>query len=435
MMPRILLTLLAPMWLLSLASESPLLFAQSTAPAPSSAKPSAARTKAKKKFKKKSGQVIAPQVQTIASDHFLLHTDLSEEASQELLVRLETMLELISKYWGRPNARPIEMYVVKDVSVWPSGTIPPPGLDAIRSGGGITINRTLQRIDPSGQKEIVAAEAVVYAVSDHGTPQHEAVHAYCAQTFGRTGPVWYAEGMAEMGKYWREQDASVNCGPEVVDYLKSQPPKPLAEITAAGQQTGDSWQNYAWRWALCQLLANNTNYAPRFRPLGLSLLTQQEASFEGVYGSMAEEIAFEYLFFLEHFDRGYRVDLCSWDWSAKFTTLKGAAGVQAKIDAGRGWQASRLSAVKSVTYEYSSMGRWRVDPEEDETTPQGAADGRGKLMGVLWDDYRLSKPFELGESGTWTAPQSGKLFLRCQDDWCDLADNRGTVTVKWKIVK
>jgi hypothetical protein len=327
------------------------------------------------------------------------------------------------------------MYVVRDLGVWPPGAIAPAGLDHIRTGGGVTISRTLHQIEANGQKNIVAAEAVVYATAEHGTPQHEAVHAYCAQTFGRTGPTWYAEGMADMGKYWSDKDASVNCDQEVVDYLKSQPPKELTEITATGQRTGDSWQNYAWRWALCHLLANNTNYAPRFRPLGLALLTNQETSFGEIYGSMAPEISFEYLFFLNHFDRGYRVDLCSWDWAAKFTALKSSGAVQAKIDAGHGWQASRLNAVKNVAYEFSATGKWKIDQDGEDISPDGAEDGRGKLVGILWNDYQLSEPFDFGESGTWTAPQSGKLFLRCQDGWCDLADNRGAVTVKWKVAK
>ena len=40
----------------------------------------------------------------------------------------------------------------------------------------------------------------MYACEDHAIVQHEAFHAFCAQTFGGLGPVWYAEGMAEMGQ-------------------------------------------------------------------------------------------------------------------------------------------------------------------------------------------------------------------------------------------
>jgi hypothetical protein len=404
------------------------------ASAKTSAKPKPAPRAKNAKAKKPAEKELAPGVRNYASDNFLVHTDLPEEEAEDLMERLENMLRLISTYWAKPNARTIEMFVVKDINVWPQGAIPQEGLDHITGGGGVTISQTMSRTNGlTGEKAIIAAEAVVYAVADRGTPQHEAVHAYCAQTFGRVGPTWYAEGMAEMGQYWKEKDPSVNCHDVVLKYLKSQQPKGLTEITSQNQRTGDSWQNYAWRWALCHLLANNPNYAPRFRPLGLALLTDQKTSFEDVYGEMAPEISFEYLFFLEHFDLGYRADLCGWDWKTKFTVLRGTTSVQAKIDAGHGWQASRLSAKAGVKYAFTASGAWKLKKDGDDIGPAGDSDGKGKLVGILFDDYKLSEPFDLGDSSGWTAPQDGKLFLRCQDGWCDLADNKGTITVKWKL--
>jgi hypothetical protein len=38
----------------------------------------------------------------------------------------------------------------------------------------------------------------------------------------------------------------------------------------------------------------------------------------------------------------------------------------------------------------------------------------------------------LGVDGTFTAPGDGKLYLRCQDAWNQLADNHGSVKVKIK---
>jgi hypothetical protein len=50
------------------------------------------------------------------------------------------------------------------------------------------------------------------------------------------------------------------------------------------------------------------------------------------------------------------------------------------------------------------------------------------------DNYRLGKPFGLGEYGRFTAPQSGQLYLRCQDEWNQLADNRGSISVDFRLV-
>ena len=360
--------------------------------------------------------------------NFAVRTDIPAEEAEELLRRLEKMLVLISKYWGRPNSQSIDMYVVRDVSKWPAGLLDDEGLQHIQAGGGVTLGQTQQN---SLTGQILASRAVVYAVADRGTPQHEAVHAYCMLNFGRTGPVWYAEGMAEMGQYWKDGDFAVHCHPEVLKYLKAEEPKPLTEITSLAQVTGDSWQNYAWRWALCHLLANNTNYAPRFHPLGMALLNNQRSSFEDVYGPMAKEISFEYLQFLKNFDQGYRADLCSWDWKAKFNGVL-TRPLNAKIKAAGGWQPSRLFVKKDMSYTYSTKGEWSLAKDGEKVTAAGATDGKGRLEAVIFHDYELSEPIELGEDGRFTAPVEGKLYLRCRDAWGELADNSGEITVKFE---
>ena len=374
-------------------------------------------------------------VRDYTSKNFLLHTDLSAEEAKELLARLETMLTGISSYFGKPNSQVIEMNVVKNQNNWPPGSIHPDAIASIEGNAGITLSMTLGQRNGLGQTRITAAKSIVWAVADRGTPQHEAVHAYCHQAFGRTGPTWYAEGMAELGQYWRDKDFSVHIHDGVLQYLQSEAPKELTEITAPGQRTGDSWQNYAWRWALCHLLEFNTNYRPRFKPLGLQLLNDQRTSFEDVYGLMAKEISFEYDFFLKHLDQGYRVDLCSWDWKTKFIRLKGTGSAQAKIEAARGWQCSRVLIKTGDKLTYSATGEWSLAKDGKKISADGGDDGKGKLVGILFLDYRLSEPFELGASGEWESPGDGNLFLRCRDDWNSIGDNGGSITVKFKVAE
>lgn len=372
-------------------------------------------------------------VATFSSKNFVVHTDLPAADAQDLLKRLETMLGLISKYWGRPLSGTIEMYVVKELRNWPGGSLPPEGLSAVESGGGVTVTVT-QTMSLGGA---FRAKSTVYATADRGTPQHEAVHAYCGQTFGRTGPLWYSEGMAEMGQYWRSDNSSVNAHDVVIEYLQSTDVKSLNEIVNGKEWSGDSWQNYAWRWALCHLLANNPNYAPRFRPLGLGLLTKQDVSFEQTYGDMAKEISFEYREFIRHLGRQYRVELCAWDWKAKFKPVKTSAVTTCKIDASKGWQPSRLTVTKGDEYEFSSSGTWTTSKERAPVSADGADDGAGRLVGVVLRDengeYALGEPFEMGTIGEFTAPADGDLYLRCQDKWIALADNKGSQTVKLKL--
>ena len=378
---------------------------------------------------------VTPGVRDYASKNFVLHTDLPPVEARELLTRLETMLVLVAKYFGKPNSQVIEMNVVKEQANWPPGSIDADAVASIESGGGITLSVTSFQRNGAGQRQVTGAKSVVWAVADRGTPQHEAVHAYCHQSFGRVGPTWYSEGMAELGQYWKEKEEAVNIHDGVLKYLKSQEPKELTEIVAVGQQTGDSWQNYSWRWALCHLLAANPNYAPRFKPLGLALLNDQQASFEAVYGPMAKEITFEYNFFLKHLDQGYRADLCSWDWKAKFQRLKGTGSVQVKIDAMRGWQPARVAVKAGDKLSITTTGEWGLVKSGKKLTADGDEEGQGKLVGILFEDYQLSEPFELGATCEWEAPGEGNLFLRCRDDWKSIADNSGSVTVKIKLAE
>ena len=430
-----------------------------------------AQTTAKSKAKK-SNAVQPAGPRDYRSANFLVHSDLPEDEANDLLKRLENMLALISKYWGRPNKQTIEMFVVRDLELWPADSLEPVGREMIQQKAGITmtsgsVNRQTGRL--------LAAKSRVYAIADRGVPQHEAVHAYCHQTFGHAGPTWYAEGMAEMGHCWRDGESRVHCLPIVVKYLRSSEPKPLSAIVNSRDQTGDSWQNYTWRWALCHLLANNPNYYDRFRPLGLGILTDQpDATFEQVYGSMSKEIAFEYLFFLEHFDLNYEVTLTAWDWKTKFRHALPKAPVVCVIEANRGWQASRLLVRKGEEIELTAEGSWTLAVGGPELSPFGvevpnqkpaaeksltskkAATTKrtaksealeelpsvmvdespfkpGQLVGVLFNDYELSEPFAIPTDWSFVAPGDGQLFLRCEDAWNRLADNKGKVHLKFKL--
>ncbi|MCA8983854.1 MAG: hypothetical protein KDA76_08850 [Planctomycetaceae bacterium] len=363
------------------------------------------------------------------SANFIVRTDLTAKEAQELLERLETMLGLISRYWGKKNAQVIEMYVVKNLANWPAGMLSPEGRESVASGGGVTSTqkRTLGRA--------WQAKSIVYAVADRGTPQHEAVHAYCAQTFGSTGPTWYSEGMAEVGQYWRgAEDKSVNCHDHVIAYLKSGEPKPLKDVVDLAQFTGDSWQNYAWRWSLCHLLGFNENYTARFKPLGLALMAEQQGvTFWTVYGTMAAEIEFEHRLFLQNLEPGYRVDLCSWDWKTKPQRVRGSRVLVSKVEAARGWQATRLEAQQGETYAYTAEGTWTLEKDAKPLSADGDESGKGRLLAVYFDDYSLSEPFELAAQGTFTATQDGQIFVRCREDWGSLADNSGALSLKFKL--
>ena len=373
------------------------------------------------------------------SAHFALHTDISDRQAQVLLAKLETMYELVSGYFKARPRHPIECYVVRDLKKWPTDQIPAPGRAKILEPAGVTLSRS-----SIVKGRIVGTQSIVYSCDDHGIAQHEAVHAFCAQAFGSTGPTWYSEGMAEMGQYWKKGNLAVDISPFVADYLATSKPQKLKEIVKLNQVTGDSWQNYSWRWALCYLLASNPNYSKRFKQLGLNLMKQDTDtrknpnkpldSFDNAFGPIADEISFEYDQFIENLGNGYRADLCVWDWKTKAKKLSGSRKVKIKVKAQAGWQATKAILAAGTSYQYEASGKWQFEPT-GEVDADGSPGGRGRLVGVIFKDYKLSEPFELGVKGEFNAYSDGQLYVRCQDDWTSLGDNDGVIELQMQQVR
>ena len=372
-----------------------------------------------------------PSVPRVArSAHFTLHTDISDRQAQVLLAKLETMYELVSGYYQARPKRTIECFVVRDLTQWPADQIPDRGRSKILEPAGVTIPSA-----PIANGRVVGpTTAIVYSCDNQGVAQHEAVHAFCAQTFGSTGPTWYSEGMAEMGQYWKKGNLAVDISPYVANYLATSKPQKLKEIVKLDQETGDSWQNYSWRWALCHLLASNPNYSKRFKQLGINLMKKREDSFNNAFGPIADEISFEYDQFIENFGNGYRADLCVWDWKTRAKKLAGSRKVKLKVKAKEGWQATKALVAAGNTYSYEATGDWQFEPT-GEVNADGSAGGQGRLVGVIFKDFKLGEPFELGVKGEFNAYSNGQLYVRCQDDWTSLSDNSGTIELQLNKTK
>ncbi|MGB1707211.1 MAG: hypothetical protein ACPHF4_05245 [Rubripirellula sp.] len=358
----------------------------------------------------------------IRSQHYAFMTDVSERQARIILDKLETMTMILSKYFGQLPSGIVEGFIVRDLSAWPDGLLKEPaGIAKIQNEAGICFNSSL------GNRH----RAVLYSCDDHGVIQHECTHGFCHLAFGSTGPTWLAEGLAEMGQYWKFDSKAVSINPRVIAYLQgSQHKRKLLEIAVPGRTDPGTWQDYAWRWALCHLLANNPNYSDRFKPLAIALMKNLEgATFEVVYGPMGQQLAFEYALFLDQLDNGYRADLCAWQWNRKFNPLAGKRRTQVQISALSGWQATGVQLEAGASYDLAALGNWKIAKDGGEYDADGDKVGRGQLIAVIFDSFKLSDPFPIGKSKSFVSPTQGKLFLRCQDDWNKLADNAGEVTV------
>lgn len=399
----------------------------------------------------------------LRSAHFALHTDLPRDAAQQTLARMETAIKAAEKHWQCPSRGQIACYVVDDLAHWPDSALPHP-LARIWVGGvgGATIAEFV------GTGRARRVRATVYAVPRRGVVEHEVIHAYCYQTFGEAGPEWYKEGMAQSVSFVGQEGNETGCPRELVHSLDKTSSASVKQVIQAGQFTGgisdafgtmladrrnqhahvplSDWtvqhaesiqrveQHYLRSWALCYMLLSNPNYSTRFRALGGSYVTHSGQSFEGIFASVSDELAFEYAFFLQHMDVGYRVDLCHWDWDKRFRLLdapelRGTASV--RIEAARGYQASGLTVVAGQSYAYASSGAWGTSRDTSTTCANGDAEGKGRIMAVVLDAFRLSEPFELGSTGTFQASCSGNLYLRCRDHWNQLHDNHGAIQIRF----
>lgn len=369
----------------------------------------------------------------IRSRHFRFITDISDRQAQIILDKLETMVSLLSSYFGRRPTGVVNGYIVRDLNNgWQGKLIGPKdqlaaGVAKIRARAGICFNLSL-----GSQRQ-----AVLYSCDDHGVIQHECTHGFCHMVFGSTGPTWLAEGVAELGQYWKKGQLEVDINPSVLTYLqRARPKRSLLEIAVPGRTPPGGWQDYAWRWALCHLLSNNPNYSSRFKPLAIALMEKRPGvTFAAVYGPMANEITFEYDQFLHNLTNGYRPDLCAWDWKTKFKPLTAQRPVTTiRIKAAAGWQASGLQLETGVSYTVKTVGQWKIAPGTIAYDGNGDNDGRGSLLGAIMTTsstgrYTLSSGLPFRSETSFTAPVDGKLFLRCRDDWGMLHDNDGEISV------
>lgn len=397
----------------------------------------------------------------LRNTHFVLHTDVPRPEAEAMLGRMEAALKAAAKYWQREPRNQIACYVVADLGRWPDSALPHP-LARIWIGGvgGATIS------EYTGAGRQTRIRATVYAVPRAGVVEHEVIHAYCYQAFGEAGPDWYKEGMAQLVAHGSDAGGATGCQAALVRPLAGGKSCSVQEIVQAGRFTvqmhdscgvmlakrsdqqrhvplsdwtaGDAElvraaeQHYIRSWALCHMLLHNPNYSAGFRALGVSYVTRGRDSFDSAFAPVAQEMTFEYSFFLAHLDVGYRVDLCRWDWDKRFLPLAAGQTLGVGVEAARGYQASGLTVVAGQGYQYSAVGAWGTSAAGPTTNADGDGQGAGRMEAVVMRDYGLDAPFELGVQGTFVAATSGNLFIRCRDAWNGLHDNHGSIHVRFQ---
>ena len=374
----------------------------------------------------------------LKSDHFILHTDASDHQSQMLLARLENMFTALSRYFSKRPSSPIQCYVVEDIEKW-ANKLPPVAAAKIDQRSGVTI---VTDGDPMTKGKV---SGIVYSCNDHRIVQHESVHAFCVQTFGGLGPVWYAEGIAEVGLYFKPDAEGSHKGlqidPVVIEYLRSTPAPTIAEIISDQQTTGDSWQQYAWRWAMCHFLSFNQNYRSRFRRMSVELMTDAALKksdqtlmksdptaakhFDHTFVRMRAEMDFEFAQFVANLNNGLDANAIRINWALTPKPLTQSQVVSHAIRSDRGWQPVGVEVKKGQVYDLASRGEWKTEAGRDAKDPRlqvcvlSQVDGR----------FEIGDPIKFSRKGELTADADGQLLLRCDEDLSRLSDNEGKIEV------
>jgi hypothetical protein len=403
-------------------------------------------------------QAAASIIREYKSSSLRVRTDLPQADAELLYARLEQTLQFAARYWGREPKGQIECYVVHDLAAWTDAQLPHRLARVIINGvGGATVPKVV------GTGKQSRNRPTVFASSKPGVAEHEVIHAYCIHTFGSSGPEWYKEGMAEMVVNRSTRDAGILCSAQQIETLRAGDAMSLATILTTGSTgqriftslslmmddpatqgqhvSADAWTNvdadnvaaardeYLHSWAFCYMMLHNPNYSKRFHSLGNAFVADQRVGFDDFFASARDKIEFEHQLFLKHVSIGYRVDLCAWDWSRRFTTLEVGRTHKTCVVAGKGFQPSGVTVTKGQRYAYEAEGRWSLSAEGRQIDADGDGEGAGRLFGVVLNDRTLSEPFPLGTNGTLVSPTSGKLYLRCSDAWNELADNTGQLNI------
>ena len=361
--------------------------------------------------------------------NFILHTDISPLQAKVLGTKMETMYGAVRRYYKKSPSKKMCCKIVANEANWVSEPLATPNPLAPPSS-----RSTTSRTANGSQSTLPTFECD----DDHDTVLRNAFEGYCKSTYGRTGPQWYRDGMALMANYWETNNRSVSVSPELVAQIKSNLPRtlPMAvlddvpnSVASSGFSSDSLTNGEVANWALCFMMIHNENYRKDFRKLGINMLMGEPDTFRLRFGDKLREIDFEFRQFVKNFDVGYREDFCEWNWRTTPKKLFGSDMINTDIDSRAGWQATKVQVVKGETYEYVAKGEWLTNPESEPATASGL-NGSGRLLGTIYmSSYQLSEPIRMSERGKFTAEVDGQLFLRCEDKWNEIEDNKGRLTV------
>ncbi len=286
---------------------------------------------------------------------------------------------------------------------------------------------------------------------------HEGTHAFMQSLLGGVGPLWYAEGMAELLATHTLEDGKLTLNQfpkspgevskwgriELVqtafDALRAKTLERVFEYDAA-QHRENEW--YGWCWAAAAFFDGDPRYRARFRQLHDTVdqpdFTERWREALGDDWGRAQE---DWQLFVANLDYGY--DFARTNVEMVAGEPLPAEGARIEVAADRGWQSSGIRLTEGRTYRVVARGRYQVaaEPSVWWCEPGGVTIRYhdGLPLGILLAAVRadgapsgttgLIKPLAIGLESALRAPRDGTLYLRINESSGELSDNAGSLQV------
>jgi hypothetical protein len=402
-------------------------------------------------------RLVDAGVQIFESKRLKLYTDINPEVARTLPGLVDQLYGALEAYFGTlpPDVAgtdfQISGFLIQDMALFRDlGLLPE----------DFTIEHGAQRRNEFWMRE---QESDYYR---RHLLLHEATHCFMNFMPGVDAPLWYLEGMAEyFGAHqlhgqqpasFREMPTSPNdfagfgritiVRKDVSENKDLSIPAIMA-LTASDFVAPDP---YAWSWALCTFLDGNPHYHKRFQTLGGFMQgTQFVRVFTESFAADQRELATEWRLFLCNLQYGFDIARAAIDFKPGETLKDNQTSQTVNIDANRGWQSSGVRLEEGQMYQVNATGRFTLADNSPRSKPW-VSEPRGitfryfnghplgTLLGCLrtesgptggTDDSMLNV-IALGSECKFRAPLTGTLYLRLNDTWNSLHDNRGHATVE-----
>ena len=296
---------------------------------------------------------------------------------------------------------------------------------------------------------------------------HEGTHAAMNQIFGRVGPVWYREGIADLlaTHQYRDGQLLLNIFPKdrkqlensgrikaIRDDVAQHGIRQIDGIVALPSRAFLNIEAYAWSWALQSFLHRQTKYAP----LRKSLIREMQISDRGVteafhrsYQRHRSELDREWNLFVQHLDYGYDSSHETIAYPTNVADLEHDRIYTLQVDSAKGWQAAGIRVAPDTHIDVIAKGRFQIAVETSDgqpsvawmCEPQGVTieyyQGRplGQLLAAIVPEAASAKdsrfdPVGIGRRGKMSTKTGGQLFFRVNERADRVSDNAGQMTVK-----